>query len=622
MRQDVRNFQSNLACSLGRRFTGLFTLIAAMTIFDAGILAVQAQQSPVQENGKQQIETLAVVNGQAVTRQQVAKEAIRRFGEEVMESVINKQLVYAECKSRGIVITEKDINDEIVRRASKFNMSAEHFIKLITTRRKVPVNRFKNDIIWSELALRELASTELSVSQDDIQKRMDFEFGPKVQVREIVLTSMQDAQGVLQQAQASPDDFGRLAKQHSTNPNSASVSGLLPPIRRNSGLPQFEQMAFSLQPGQISQILEIEDRFIILRCERIFPASELTPEQVAEAQERINDQLRNDKLAESATELFKRLQQTVKITNVMNHPELSQQMPGVAAMVNDTKISKRFLAEECIARYGLQMLETEINRTLLIQMLQKNNMQVAQEDINSEIARAAESYGYFGKNNQVDVDRWLKFVTQNDESKIDFYIEDEVWPSVALRKLVEPTVQVGDEDMNKGFEANFGPRVEALAIVLSDNRQALKVWDMAKNNLNEKYFGQLANQYSVEPLSKNNFGQVPPIQMHGGRPQLEQEAFNLQAGEISKIVQAGEHWIILYCQGRTTPRVTDFDAVKDELHKNIFEKKLNVAMADRFEQLRKESQIDNFLAGTSQAGKTHTAGRPNTAGPQHPGTRR
>ena len=287
---------------------------------------------------------------------------------------------------------------------------------------------------------------------------------------------------------------------------------------------------------------------------------------------------------------------------------MSKQMPGIAAMVDQTKISKRFLAEECIARYGTQMLETEINRTLLIQTLQQRSQQVTQDDINSEISRAAETYGYFGPNNQIDVDRWLKFVTQNDESKIDFYIEDEVWPSVALRKLVEPTVNVNDEDMKKGYEANFGPRVEALAIVLSDNRQALKVWDMAKNNLDKKHFGDLANQYSVEPLSRNNFGQVPPIQMHGGRPQLEQEAFNLKAGELSKIVQAGEHWIILYCLGRTEPRVTDYDAVKDELHKNIFEKKLNVAMADQFEQMRKQAQIDNFLAGTSQAGKTLTAG--------------
>jgi hypothetical protein len=320
-------------------------------------------------------------------------------------------------------------------------------------------------------------------------------------------------------------------------------------------------------------------------------------------------------LSVAATNLFKRLQETVKITNVMNDPELSKQMPGIAAMVNDTKISKRFVAEECIARYGQQMLETEISRTILIQALQKQNMQVSQDDINTEISRAAAAWGYFAAGGKIDVEKWLKFVTQNDDSKIDFYIEDEVWPSVALRKLVESGVNVDQDDMKKGFEANYGPRVECLAVVLNDNRTALKVWDMAKNNLNEKYFGQLANQYSIEPLSKNNFGEVPPVQMHGGRPQLETEAFALQAGELSKIVQAGEHWIILYCKGRTTPRVTDFEAVKEELHKNLFEKKLEIAMAEEYQKLQKTSQIDNFLAGTSQAGAARSAANasPNSA---------
>jgi hypothetical protein len=297
------------------------------------------------------------------------------------------------------------------------------------------------------------------------------------------------------------------------------------------------------------------------------------------------------------------MQKTAQIQNVMNDPKLSQQMPGVAAIVNNTKVLKNQVAEECIVRHGKDMLETEINRMLLLQALDQSGMRVEQKDIDAEIARAAESIGHLNKDGSVDVDRWLKFVTGNDLSKVDFYIEDEVWPTVATKKLVENNVSVSQEDMQKGFEANFGPRVEVLVVVANDHRQALKVWNMASANPTAEYFGQLANQYSVEPASKNNFGQVPPIQRHGGRAELEKEAFNLQTGEISKVVQVGEHWVIMYCQGRTEPVVTDFDAVKDELHKNILEKKMRLAMSDKFYQLKEDAQVDNFLAGTSQTGK-------------------
>ena len=83
---------------------------------------------------------------------------------------------------------------------------------------------------------------------------------------------------------------------------------------------------------------------------------------------------------------------------------------------------------------------------------------------------------------------------------------------------------------------------------------------------------------------------------------LEEEAFRLQPGEISGLIPVGQNWVILWCKGRTTPVVQDFDAVKDELYKDIMEKKLRIAMAEEFESLINRAQIDNFLVGSSQPG--------------------
>ncbi len=577
-----------------------FAVIVGVLIHSA--VASAWQNPPTGNETQQQIQTLAVVNGQPVTRQQVANECLRRFGEDVLESIINKQLVLNECRRQGLMVTEKDVNDEIINRAKKFGMSGERWIKLICSRRNITPDRLKNDVIWQELALRRLAASSLKVSKEELDERLEFEFGSRIQVREIALNSASRAKQLHAQAVANPTDFGRLAKEYSINPMSASVRGLLPPVRRHSGFLQFEQVAFSLQPGQISDVFQVEDVYIILRCEKIFPATEIGSEQLGQIQERIVDEIRNEKLATAASELFKRLQRTVKIANVINDPVLSKQMPGVAAVVDDKQITKRYLAEECIARFGTEMLETEINRAILLQAMKKKGKQIEQNDTMAEIKRAAESFGYLKKDGTVDVEAWLAFVTNNDLSKVDFYVEDEVWPTVALKKLIEGTVNVTQEDMKKAFEANFGPRVEVLAVVNSDHRTALKVWQMATANPSEEYFGQLAEQYSSETSTRSFSGQVPPIQRHGGRPELEKEAFSLKRGEISKVVQVGDYWFVLYCQGRTTPRVTDFDAVKDELQSNIMEKKMRIAMAEAYDTLRRRSQIDNFLAGTSQSG--------------------
>ena len=559
---------------------------------------------PVQGKTSKQkhIETLAVVNGHPITRHQVSQECMRRFGEEVLESRIKKLLVLDMCKKSGVMITEGDVNDELIEKAKKFGMSGNKYVQMICSRRNITADRLKNDLTWHELAIRRLAEKNVQVTNLEIGERLEFEFGPKVQVRQIVVDSLQQANQIHSQLQTAPENFERLAKQFSLDSNSKSMGGLLQPIRRNSGLPEFEKLAFSLSPNEVSRVLAIANNFVILRCERFYPGAELSPAESAFQHERIEKQIASDKLIESARVLFATEQKNAKIVNVMNDELLTKEMPGVAAIVNGTQIFKRDVAEDCIARYGSQMLDTEINRMILIQQLKSASLRVEKSDISEEITRAAESLGHLNPDGSVNVDDWLQLMTNDDLSKVDLYIEDQVWPTVALKMLVQDKVTVTQEDMDKGFEANFGPRVEVLVIVSNDHRSALKVWNLASANPTPDFFGKLANQYSIEPASKNNFGAVPPIQKHGGQPELEKEAFNLQAKELSKVVQMGDYWVTMLCLGRTEPVVSDFDAVKEELHKNILEKKLNLEMADAFQTLRQDSQIDNFLNGTSQPG--------------------
>ena len=577
---------------------GAILLVLALTSLQA-----QAQQQTTPPSD-QQIDTMAVINGQPISRQHLANECVRRFGEDVLKSIIKKQLVYNECQRQGIKITEKDINDEITARASEFKMAADHWVNLICGRRNLTPDRLKNDFIWHDVALRRLAAGKLEVTQEELQRQIDIEYGSKVQVREIVCRDLESANQIMSMVTGeNAQDFGTIAKDHSINPQSASVRGLLPPISRHVANEKMEQVVFSLEPGQVSQPMQVaENQFVILKCERIYPETKLSDEGLMAVHERLVEQISKVKLASTAHELARTLQNGAEIVNVHNDPALREQYPGIAAIVNGTQVTRRYLAEECIAQFGVVMLSTEINRTILKQTLAENSMQVTDEDISREITEAAEGLGYRNQDGSIDQKAWLEFVTRGDTSKTEFYLEDQVWPSAALKKLVSPTVQVTEEDMRKGFESNYGPRVEALMIVFNDHRTATKVWQMAMAEKSEDYFGKLANQYSVDPTSQANFGEVQPIQRHIGMSQLENEAFRLKKGEISNVVQVNEQYVVLMCRGRTTPKITNPDDVKEHLHRDIFQKKLNIAMGDFFERMTAEAQIDNFLLGTSQAG--------------------
>lgn len=634
-RRSVRTF-----CSIvGGAVVVLGVCLAARMLFGPGSATAQAparQTAPVRtapapltrpsepsaavasdSQQPQSPKIMAVVNGQQITRQDLASECLRRYGKDVLESIVNKHLIWQACQKYNIAITDGDVETEIEQMAAKFGLPKDRWLTMLERERDITSDRYRREIIWPTLALRRLANQQIVVTEDELKKAFESEYGPKVKVRMISVSSKAKAEEVRSRAAADPAKFGDLAKEVSEDANTAAARGIIPPIRKHVGYGEVEQAAFALKVGEVSQVIPVANQHLILWCEKHLPESYVASTQMEQIRTQLRDQIRDDKLRTAATDIFKKLQDESRIVNVYNDAALQQQMPGVAATINGRQVPTQQLADECLARYGKEVLEGEINRLVLLQELEKNRKTVVDAAIQEEIARAADSYGYVRADGTPDIDTWLKTVTENDSVTVELYVRDAVWPSVALKQLVGEKVEVKEEDLQKGFESNYGERVEVLAIVLTNQRQANEVWDMARHNPTDQFFGELAEQYSVEPVSKSNSGKVPPIRKFGGQPIVENEAYKLAAGQLSGILNVGDKFVILRCLGRTKPVVQDFNAVRAELYKDIHEKKLRIAMANEFDRLKEAAQVDNFLAGTSQSGRKigSTAGRPRNIAP-------
>lgn len=550
---------------------------------------------------------VATVNGTPISLNELAVQCRSRFGTDVLEDLVNKTLILQACQAQKVTVTQKDIDDEIGRTASKFNLSTTMYLKLIEDERNISPEQYASDVIWPMIALRGLSRDQIKVTPQEIDQAFQSEFGPKVQVRMIASKDPQKIEKLRQEALANPASFKTLAKDHSEDQASASVEGLLPPIRRFIGDDELEAIAFGLQPDQISKVFAAGEINVVLQCVKHLPASNPPVAQMQEIQNRIKAELEDYKLRGMAESVYTTLRQSSGVIVVHGNAELEAQYPGVAAIVNKQSIPMQRFDEACVKRHGGQILEGEINRKLIEDALKKSGFQVSQEDINAEINRAADYFGFINKDGSPNIQEWMKHVMAEDGVSMEVYIHDAIWPTVALKKLIEGKVQVTDEDLKKGFDSNYGARAEVLAVVLSNQRTAQSVWEMARGNNSEEYFGQLANQYSVEPSSKSNFGKVPPLRRFGGQPNLEKAAFELKPGEISGIIEVGGQYVILKCQGQTSPVVTDFNAVKGELYKDIMEKKQRIAMDGYLSKLLADAQIANFLSPKkSRAGRVET----------------
>lgn len=559
-----------------------------------------AEEAPAKPQPPQH-DVMAIVNGQDISRNELTDECVKRHGKKVLESLVNKQLIMNHCQKRNITVTSAEIAAEVDRMASRFQLGREQWLAMLEKERGVSAQEYARDIVWPTLALRKLAAKDLTVTEEEKKLAYEREYGEKVSARLIAVRDASLARKIHKQVTADPESFARLAIENSVDINSASIGGLIQPIARHVGDKDIENEAFGLRQGQVSSIIQVADQFVILKCEGRIPRRNVTDE---EFETRVVERIKDEKLREVASGLFAQLQKVATVQNVYNDPKLREQMPGVVATVNGDRITMKQLGAECLARHGEEVVEGLISRTMLTQHLSREGIKVTQADIQAETRHAAELAGVVNDAGEADLGKWVELVTKQQGLTEEQYYYDSVWPSAALKKLTEKDIEVTQDDIRKGYEANYGERVRCRAIVMSNMRRAQEVWDKARQDQSLDYFGDLAQEYSIEPTSKALRGEVPPIQRHGGQPELEKVAFQLAPGQLSGIVQLGDKFVILRCEGRTERIEVDEAKVREILHRDIYEKKLRIAMSKKFEQIHDNSRIDNYLAATSTSPKT------------------
>ncbi|MBT4158093.1 MAG: peptidylprolyl isomerase, partial [Planctomycetaceae bacterium] len=351
----------------------------------------------------------------------------------------------------------------------------------------------------------------------------------------------------------------------------------------------------------ISEVVQVADQFIIIKCEGNLPAADI---QFSEVRPRLAEAFQEKQSRVLASKIFGELQEKATVENILNDTSKGQASPDVAARVNGHPITIGKVRDVCVERYGKDVLEALLTGVLLNQALVQQKLVVSQGDVEHEVTRAAESMGFQTPDGQPDVSAWLEKISKQNKQSIDFYLTDIVRPTVALKKLVG-SVPVTREDLEKAFTATFGSRVRCKVVVLDNQRRAQEVWQIARQNPTPEIMGNLAEQYSVDPTSKALRGEVPPIQKYSGQPALEREAFSLKVGELSGIIQIADRFMILFCEGHTKPVEVTFDEVREELHRDLLEKKQRIKMARYFTHLRESASIDNFLTGTSQSSKSN-----------------
>lgn len=575
------------------------TLFASIALFCGSVFG---QAQPAAQPAPAAV--VARVNNEPITRQQLGDECLLYFGRDVAERMMNKYLIQSECRKRGINITQEQVREEIERMAAAYKLPVAQWLSLLKDERGITEQQYAEDIVWPTLALKAIAKDQIVVTDEEIGKAYDRLCGPNIEARIIVLDDAAQAAEIHKTVSEDPSRFVAMAKQFSIDTNTASQGGMAPaPLRMHSGTPEFDKIVFALKQGEVSKVFQIGNQYIIVLCEKINPAIKDKNPLTEELKSKFVEEIKVQKLSRVSSDINQQLRKAAKVTIVLDNPQLEKQYPTAAVLIDGKQISRKQIAEKAVERHGASVLNGLIQYVIVEQAAKKAGITVTEKDIDDSIAKIADAVLPPDKNGKPDVQRWYQTVEKENGLTPTQY-RKRLWPQLVVTKMVESGVTIENDDIRKGYEANFGPRVRVLAIILNDMRMAQRVWAQARKNPTEEYFGDLSQQYSVDPNIRAIRGEVPPIQKHGGIPELESEAFKLKKGELSDIVTVGQNYIIMLCLGQTEPENTPMEEVKDKIIEDVRQKKLDGLIMEKVKELTDEASWENLLSGEVHSPKS------------------
>jgi peptidyl-prolyl cis-trans isomerase C len=259
--------------------------------------------------GKAEFEK-AIKNVEGRAGQPVPAEQRDQVYRGVLDQLIAYRLLMQETKSRKIEVPENEVDARLASIKQQF--PSEDAFKQTLTQQQMTVEQLREDA-KSDMRVTKMLESEVgakvAVQAQDVntfyQQNPDkFKQGERVRASHILIRTAENADvktkevaktkaaDVLKEVK-SGKDFSELAKNYSQDPGSAANGGDLGYFAQGQMVPAFEQAAFTLKPGEVSNVVETPFGYHIIKvadkqAARTVPLDEVKPqiEQFLQNQQR------------------------------------------------------------------------------------------------------------------------------------------------------------------------------------------------------------------------------------------------------------------------------------------------------------------------------------------------
>jgi peptidyl-prolyl cis-trans isomerase C len=251
--------------------------------------------------------------------------------DEVLRAALNQLVEYTllqqEAKNRNVTVSDAEVNERIQAMQGQF--PTEEAFKRALEARSMSIDRLRDDarvdMVISRLVEGEVAAAQPPTDaecKEYYEKNPDrFKLGEAVRASHILILADEKAdEATRKQARAkieaintrvkAGEDFVKLAQENSQD-GSAAQGGDLDFFGRGRMVPPFEQAAFALKPGEVSDIVTTQFGYHIIKVTERRDASTVPYDD--RLQERLKQVLTEQRKQEKAASFVSSLKEKSKI---------------------------------------------------------------------------------------------------------------------------------------------------------------------------------------------------------------------------------------------------------------------------------------------------------------------
>jgi foldase protein PrsA len=239
-----------------------------------------------------------------------------------VEGLIIERLIERAAKTENIGVTEDDLNTEIDK--IKVNFGSDEEFNQQLEAYGLTLESLKAQLT-TQVQLDKLISPKVQVSDENLQTYYDenkasYTTPEQVQASHILVETKEEADEILGLLKGGAD-FASLAQERSKDPGSGANGGDLGFFGRGQMVPPFEEAAFTLEKGQLSEVVESEFGFHIIK---VVDKKSATTASFEEKKEEIKEMLTDQRKSEVAQNYIDELKAGAKIENYFAPEEATQ----------------------------------------------------------------------------------------------------------------------------------------------------------------------------------------------------------------------------------------------------------------------------------------------------------